>query len=74
MFNGNFYEQLIQESRRVEFVAHEHSKIKIGKLRGALLDLGRKIFVNNLKWLSSNDQNSHELHSFGIHVKARKRS
>ena len=74
VFNGNFYEQLIQEARRVEFVAHEHSKIKIGKLRGVLLDLGRKIFVNNLKWLSSNDKYSHKLHSFGIHVQARKRS
>jgi SAM-dependent methyltransferase len=66
--NGNFFEVVAQELRRVKYVGNRYSR----KL--SLLD---KIFIHlpllALKKLSKADRGSQELLCFGIHVFARKK-
>lgn len=67
--NGNYYEFLAQELRRVKKVAHEYSGIKI--------NLFEKIAIHSvlpiLQRLSKRDNKSQELLCYGIHVFARKK-
>lgn len=72
--NGNFYEYLIQELKRVRYLSNEHSDKKLSKFRKYFLKLGQRILHTQLQWLSEHDSKTHELHSFGIHVIARKSS
>lgn len=71
--NGNFYEYLIQETKRVKSLSVKYSDKKISLFRKFILKLGQRILYDQLKWLSQNDSKTHELHSFGIHVIARKK-
>jgi SAM-dependent methyltransferase len=67
--NGNYFEYLGQEIRRVGTIATRYTNTKI-----SLLD---KIFLKGSMWtlqrLSKKDENSSELLNYGIHVFARKK-
>ena len=67
-FNGNYFEYMGPEVRRVGTVADRYAGIKI-----TLLD---KVFLKGALWtlqrLSKRDKNSSELLNYGIHVFARK--
>lgn len=66
--NGNFFEYLGQELRRLKFCAESYSKTKISFLDRLLIL--RMTFL--LSKLSRRDSNSDELLNFGFHVFARK--
>jgi ubiquinone/menaquinone biosynthesis C-methylase UbiE len=67
-FNGNYFEYLAQELRRVGTMSELYAGTKIG-----IVD---KIFLKGVLWtlqkLSRKDKNSSELLNYGIHVLARK--
>jgi hypothetical protein len=66
--NGNFFEFLAQENRRIKRVAKQYTGKKIN-----LLD---KVFIHGVLWtlerLSKKAAKSAELLSYGVHVFARK--
>ncbi len=66
--NGNYFEYLGQEIRRVGTVAGRYGGTKISLLDKAFLKGALKV----LQRLSKKDKNSAELLNFGIHVSARK--
>jgi SAM-dependent methyltransferase len=67
-FNGNYFEYLGQEIRRIGSIA--------GRYAGSKLSLLEKLFLKGSLWtlerLSKKDKNSSELLNYGIHVFARK--
>jgi ubiquinone/menaquinone biosynthesis C-methylase UbiE len=67
-FNGNYFEVLAQELRRVNTVAKKYSGIKLG----FLARVNRYLFLNTLQKLSKKDKGSNELFAYGIHVFAQK--
>lgn len=67
-FNGNYFEFLGQEIRRVRTVADRYAETKIGILDKFIL----KATLGILERLSKKDKNSAELLNYGIHIFARK--
>lgn len=67
--NGNYFEYLAQELRRVRSVAAEYG----GALPTRKETLAIRIILNLLERLSQTGQKSAELLHFGYHVRARKR-
>ena len=66
--NGNFFEFVAQEARRISWVAERHS----GKL--TWLDrLGLRLLLRTLNRLSAADRGSAEFACFGLHVVATRR-
>ena len=66
--NGNFFEYLGQETRRIKTIALKYSGIKLNIIQKAIIHLNLMI----LEKLSKQDEGSSELLCFGIHVFARK--
>jgi hypothetical protein len=66
--NGNFFEFLGQEIRRVGYIADRYGGKKISWLD----KIWQKAALWRLQRLSSEDQGSSELLNFGIHVFAKK--
>lgn len=64
--NGNFFEYLAQEVRRIKFVAARYSGIKINFFVKVFLQL----FLLMLSRYSKKDRGSEEILNFGYHVRA----
>ncbi|MCD4780901.1 MAG: methyltransferase domain-containing protein [Candidatus Omnitrophica bacterium] len=68
--NGNYFDVIGQELRRVEAVAEEYAQRKLSYFdKKALRRLSQ-----TLKELAQNDQKSHQLTCFGFHILARKKT
>ena len=67
--NGNYFEFLAQETRRIKSVGAKYSNKKLNVFQKAIIHLNLAI----LQQLSKNDTGSNELLCFGIHVFARKK-
>jgi ubiquinone/menaquinone biosynthesis C-methylase UbiE len=67
-FNGNYFEYVAQELRRIPAMAQKYSGLKAGWLSRA----SSHCILNFLKRASGLDRGSSELCSYGIHVLARK--
>jgi ubiquinone/menaquinone biosynthesis C-methylase UbiE len=67
--NGNFFEYLAQEIRRIPSMAELYAKDRPDQLE----DAASKITLNMLERLSREGQSSAELLHFGYHVRARKK-
>ena len=68
-YNGNFYEWLAQEIRRIPKVSEKYGD---GRLP-VLFKLSQKLMLNALGFLSKRSKNSHDLLCLGIHIRARKK-
>jgi len=68
--NGNFFEYMAQEIRRIPWVAEKYVK---GSKCGRLESLAMKICLSMLESFSKKDTGSNELLYFGCHVYARKK-
>ncbi len=67
--NGNYFEYLAQEIRRIPLMAKKFSNIKTGRI----FRWASKIILSGLERFSSLDTESNNLLCFGYHVKAIKR-
>lgn len=67
-FNGNFFEFVAQENRRVKQIANKYSGIRINFLHKLIIHLN--LFI--LQSFSKKDKGSSQLLCFGIHVLAEK--
>lgn len=67
--NGNFFEYLAQEIRRISFVANQYSSDRLSRWE----KLAIKVILNMLDRFSQKDQGSSELLNFGYHVLAVKK-
>jgi len=67
--NGNFFEYIAQENRRIKFVAAKYAGKKINIFQKIIIHLNLLI----LQSLSKKDKGSSELLCYGIHVFARKK-
>jgi len=67
--NGNYFEYLAQETRRLKSVSNKYAGEKFNFFQKALIIL----FLRLLKKLSKNDNGSNELLNFGIQVLAEKK-
>jgi ubiquinone/menaquinone biosynthesis C-methylase UbiE len=68
-FNGNFFEFIAQESRRIKSVAKKYAGKNLSVIQKIIIDLNLLILQN----LSKKDKGSSELLCYGIHVFARKK-
>jgi ubiquinone/menaquinone biosynthesis C-methylase UbiE len=66
--NGNYFEYLAQEVRRIPQMSKQYSSLQLNKLE----KLALKILLKLLRNASSRDRNSSEILCFGLHVVARK--
>jgi ubiquinone/menaquinone biosynthesis C-methylase UbiE len=67
--NGNFFEYMAQENRRIKSVALKYTGRKINLLEKIIIHLN--LFI--LQRLSKKDKGSNELLCYGVHVFARKK-
>jgi SAM-dependent methyltransferase len=67
--NGNYFEVVAQELRRVNTVAKKYSGTKLTFFDRVL----RYLFLHTLQRLSKNDTGSQELFAYGVHVFAQKK-
>ncbi|HEX6848561.1 MAG TPA: class I SAM-dependent methyltransferase [Chitinophagaceae bacterium] len=67
--NGNFFEYVAQENRRIKTVAAKYTGKKINIFQKIIIHLNLLILQN----LSKNDRGSSELLCYGIHVFAKKK-
>jgi SAM-dependent methyltransferase len=71
--NGNYFEYLGQEIRRITSVANKYSpSSRSSKFRKFVEKISERILLKKLKKLNSNDAGSDELLCFGYHLLARK--
>jgi ubiquinone/menaquinone biosynthesis C-methylase UbiE len=68
--NGNYFEYMAQETRRIKIVASKYTGQKLGVFRKAIIHLNLWMLQN----LSKKDTGSSELLCYGIHVFARKKN
>jgi ubiquinone/menaquinone biosynthesis C-methylase UbiE len=66
--NGNYFEYIAQENRRIKRVANEYAGAKLSLIDKAIIHLNLML----LQRLSKKDRGSSELLCYGIHVFARK--
>lgn len=66
--NGNYFEYLAQEVRRIKTVAQEYSDNKPNLIE----TISIKLILKMLQRFSNNDKNSHELLNFGYQILAEK--
>lgn len=71
-FNGNYFEYLAQELRRMEIFQHRHSKSAYKT--NWLFAIARLIVLRTLHQFSTHSQNTEEILSYGIHVVAKKQN
>ncbi|MFZ4770694.1 MAG: class I SAM-dependent methyltransferase [Ferruginibacter sp.] len=67
-FNGNYFEFVAQETRRVGTIANKYSGTKLNFFERRIIQLNLRL----LQKLSNKDKGSSELLCFGVHVFARK--
>ncbi len=67
--NGNFFEYIAQENRRIKSVAKKYANVKLTYFEKAVIHMNLAI----LQRLSKRDKGSSELLCYGIHVFARKK-
>lgn len=67
--NGNFFEYLAQEIRRIPYIAERYSSSHLRKWEALAL----RVVLSMLERLSCRDSNSAELLHFGFHVRAIKK-
>jgi ubiquinone/menaquinone biosynthesis C-methylase UbiE len=67
-FNGNYFECLAQEVRRLPEIAERYSGPRLSRME----TLAQEILLNGLARLSKQDRGSRELLVYGFHVRARK--
>jgi len=67
--NGNYFEYVAQELRRLPSIAERYSGIRISRWRGRLIGS----LLRFLQQCSDRDKGSSELLSFGLHVRAVKK-
>ena len=67
-FNGNFFEFVAQETRRVSSIETKYSSTKLNFVERRIIQLNLWLLQN----LSKKDKGSSELLCFGVHVFARK--
>jgi len=70
-FNGNFFEYLAQEIRRIPSIEKKYTNLTLSKK--IINRIGFKIILNLLNKLSRNNKHSEELLCFGLHVLATKK-
>jgi ubiquinone/menaquinone biosynthesis C-methylase UbiE len=66
--NGNFFEYIAQENRRIKQIAEKYAAKKLNAFHKIIIHLN--LFI--LQQFSKNDSGSSELLCYGIHVFARK--
>src|SRR5262249_4587234 len=66
--NGNYFEYLAQEIRRVPYIGQRYSALQLGRYWSLLT----RLLLHSLHRLSRRDSGSAELLCFGYHVLARK--
>ena len=69
--NGNYFEYIAQELRRLDSIAEKYSSIN--KLQYYILRMIRVIMLRILHFFSKNDTGSQELLCFGLHIYAKKK-
>ena len=68
-FNGNFFEYVAQENRRIKLIAKKYAGKKLNIFQRIIIHLNLRL----LQTLSGRDKGSAELLCYGIHVFARKK-
>lgn len=68
-YNGNYFEYLAQELRRLEYIGERYANIKISRRHRFSINRVLKF----LDHLSTHDKGSRELLCFGIHILAKKK-
>lgn len=68
--NGNYFEYISQEIRRLNNIASRYSFLKTG----FFTKISIKILLNFMQKAVNNDTNSHELLCYGFHIKSVKKS
>ena len=72
--NGNYFEYMGQEIRRISDIANKYSQNTRRSCLGKIIDkVSREIILNKLQKQSNNDIGSSELLCFGYHILARKK-
>jgi ubiquinone/menaquinone biosynthesis C-methylase UbiE len=67
-FNGNYFEYLAQELRRLPWAGKEYASMTVSRLeKGAV-----NVVLGLLNRLSQNNNGSEELLAYGLHIRARK--
>lgn len=72
VYNGNWFEYVAQELHRLPYVLNKYCGLKGAKFFKIISEILLLPLFLLLSIASSNDRGSNELHSFGIHVKAKK--
>ncbi len=70
-YNGNFFEYLAQEIRRIPYVEKQYTNLNISKK--IIYKISFKLILNLLNRLSLNNNGSEEILNFGLHVLATKK-
>lgn len=70
-YNGNYFDYLIQELKRVSIMEREYSKT--GFASGFAFKFASKILLKYLREMSITDKGSKELLTFGFHILAKKK-
>lgn len=70
-FNGNYFEYLAQEIRRIPSVAKKYSKFNL--FENIISRIASTIILRRLSKLSRNNKNSEELLCFGLNILATKK-
>ena len=70
-YNGNFFEYLAQEIRRIPYMEKRYTKLDLSKR--LLLKLSFFLILNLLDKLSKNNKKSEEMLCFGLHILATKK-
>lgn len=69
-FNGNFFEYLAQEIRRISFVRDKYTASPESRFDRLLRTLSQRVMLAWLGELSAQDNGSNELLFFGLHIRA----
>lgn len=70
-YNGNYFDYLIQELKRIPAMDEKYSKGNFAK--GFIFKTSQRIIIRYLRRMSQNDRNSNEVLSFGLHILAKKK-
>lgn len=72
-YNGNYFEYLAQEFRRLPLVGEQYTSVRFSRLERKVMKYVVRYVLSFLKRLTQNDTGSHELLCYGLHVLAQKR-
>jgi len=68
--NGSWYEYVAQELHRLPYILEKYSGYKTGRVKKALIEILLMPLLLFFSIASNKDNNSQELLSFGLHIKA----